>query len=243
MKFVLITVVLFAFQFGGKAQCYMDQHNSSWFDEWASCTASPSPNSIRGNSHWIMYNFGEKYILKDLYVWNTNSNDNLDWGIQDALIDISNDGVNWTEYGTVTFSQGTGVNTYEGEWVADLNDIPAQYVLITAETNYGGACYGLSEIKIDVDNTVSVEEEDCFKANLYPNPFRDELKLNLESACSTEDLTYSVQDALGRVIVQETTVSPGQTVTILEDQSLVQGVYLVTLRSTNYSKTIRTIKY
>lgn len=130
------------------AQCFMDQHNCTWFDGWISCDQQASPNPARDNGHWIMYDFGQQYELFEMHVWNTNAPDHLDYGLQNVVIDISADGINWAEFGQYVFPQGTGDMRYEGTEVMHFDSANARYVLITAIDNYGGSCYGLSEIRI-----------------------------------------------------------------------------------------------
>ena len=130
------------------AQCDTLRHNNTWFDGWISCEASANPNAARGDGHWIQYDFGQQYSLFDLRVWNMNAPDLLDYGMQNVVIDISSDGVTWTEYGQYVFTQAPGDSRYEGDEVMSFDSTIAQHVLITAIDNYGGTCYGLSEIRI-----------------------------------------------------------------------------------------------
>ena len=130
------------------AQCYPDRHNNTWFDGWISCDASENPNTSRGQSHWILYEFSQPYTLYELEVWNLNVPDMLTNGLQNVVIDLSNDGENWTEHGEYSFPQASGESTYEGVQVMSFDSAMARYVLITAIDNYGGDCYGISEIRI-----------------------------------------------------------------------------------------------
>ncbi len=225
-----------------QAQCYMDRHSATWYDGWISCQTSPSPNPARGNSHWIQYNLGESYVLHEMFVWNTNAPDLLDWGMQEIAVDVSGDGVTWVEVGTYVLNQGTGFNRYEGEFIADLNNTKAKYVLITGLSNYGGACYGISEVKINVDNTVSLRENDCIRMNLYPNPFSEALNLNFRGGCSSTVAYYSVSDALGRIIIPKTIIKEGQTITLLADEKIFPGVYFVKLISGSTQRMVKAIK-
>ncbi len=224
-------------------QCYPDRHNTTWYDGWISCQTAPSPNPIRGNSHWVQYNLGTTYVLHDFFVWNTNAPDLLDWGMQEIVVDYSVDGITWEELGTYTLNQGTGFNKYEGEFVADFNNVRANYVLITGLNNFGGACYGLSEVKINVDNTVGLKENKCLKASVYPNPFGQELNLRLTESCSFSTVNYKIIDALGRTIVQENNINKGQTKQILTAKNILPGIYFVLLNNGKETSKIKVIKY
>ena len=154
------------------AQCALDRHNTTWYNAWTSCSPSANPNSDRGESHWLKYDLGYIYLLKDSKLWNANHPDLLSNGLNEVVIDYSIDGVNWEEWGTFTIAQASGQNLYEGITGPDFEEILAQYVLITAISNHGGDCYSLSELKINVgDPTVAVKNvaKDIFSL-LAPNP-------------------------------------------------------------------------
>ena len=129
------------------SQCLSDRHSATWFDSWISCSVNDSPNPVRGKSHFIMYGLDDIYYLYEMKIWNMNAPDLLDYGIQNVIIDISDDGTNWTEFGQFTFSQATGKNDYEGIEEINFEGRKAKYILFTPTSNYGGTCYALSEIK------------------------------------------------------------------------------------------------
>lgn len=134
----------------GDAQCYPDRHNTNWFDGWISCETAPNPNDAYGDSHWILYDFKESYELGQVHVWNTNDPSNLDYGMQEVSIDYSVDGMEWIHMGNFFFDIGTGKSIYEGFEGPDFEGAVARYVLLTGLSNYGGACYGLSELRFAV---------------------------------------------------------------------------------------------
>ena len=161
-------------------QCYPDRHSTNFFDGWISCEVAENPNPERGKGHFIMYDFGKVFSLGAMQIWNTNDPAHLDWGMKDVAIDYSIDSITWHHAGDFTFAQGSGLSIYEGEQGPDLEGIEARYLIITGLSNYGGSCYGLSEIKIegteviisDVDDLASF---DCIDVSLYPNPFTDRI--------------------------------------------------------------------
>jgi len=242
MKKIAIILLLISLFQNYLGQCYLDRHNTTWYDGWISCQTSPSPNPARGNSHWVQYNLGESYVLHELFIWNTNAPDLLDWGMQEIAVDVSFDGITWTEIGTYTLNQATGFNRYEGEFITDLNSVKAQYVLITGLNNYGGACYGLSEVKINVDNTVGIKEETCIKANVYPNPFNEKLTLSVRSVCTEGSIFYSIVDALGRVIIEKSIINTGDEKNILLGDRLEPGIYFIMLQNGQTYSRIKVIK-
>ncbi len=187
------------------AQCDMDRHSTNFFDGWISCEAAASPNPLRPESHFILYDFGSTYKLGQTQIWNTNDPAHLDWGMRDVAIDYSLDGQTWTHAGDFIFEQGTGSPRYEGFEGPDLNDIEARYLLITALSNYGGDCYGMSEIKIQAEEVIISNVEDlvdllCVDVSLFPNPFTDQITVTLGAEC-TGDLHYVLYDASGKIVL------------------------------------------
>lgn len=150
IKYILhISIILLYFLPGSiEAQCFEDRHNTTWFDGWISCAEKVSPNPARPSGHWIMYDFDQVYTLFEMRVWNMNAPDHLDYGLQDVVIDLSDDGETWTEFGEHSFPQAPGSSRYEGDVPVDFDSANARFVLISALSNHGGSCYGLSEVRI-----------------------------------------------------------------------------------------------
>ncbi len=134
-----------------QAQCTDDTHSSNELDTWLSCQMTPCPNPIRGNGHWIVYDLGYVYQLKQTTFWNYNVAGQTGNGFKDVYIDYSVDGIAWTQAATFQLPQAPANSAYTGFIGPDLGGISARYVLIFAENTWnGGSCAGLSECRIDV---------------------------------------------------------------------------------------------
>ena len=186
-------------------QCYPDRHNTTWNDAWVSCQAKLNPNSVHGESHWILYDLSRVYKLGASHIWNINDPRHLDDGLQEVAIDYSTDGVNWQNLDTVNFEQGTGKSIYEGFSGPDFDEIVARYVLLTAVSNYGGNCFGFSELRVEREE-ISTDAVDinqlnsCFTANIYPMPFNLETTVHVVSQCEGE-ISYNLVDLLGKIVL------------------------------------------
>lgn len=152
MKPVLILIFSLALSFNLYSQCYPDRHSTARNAGWTSCEMSANPNTQRGTSHWIMYNLNIKYPLGILNFWNHNHPDELDYGIKNIVIDISNDGQKWTEVARYEVPMANASGFYEGQEGPNLNGYEARFLLITALDNYGGECYSLGEIRVGLSN-------------------------------------------------------------------------------------------
>lgn len=131
-----------------RAQIFPDRHTTNAFDGWISCTKSTNPNALRGASHWIRYEFNTVVNLFDMTIWNLNHPDYIKDGFNTVIIDVSTDGSSWTLIDTFTFPKAPGSGFYEGFRGPDLGGVTARYLLITALSNHGGGCYGLSEMRV-----------------------------------------------------------------------------------------------
>lgn len=231
-KTFLLTLALMAFASFMYGQCFPDRHSTNFYDGWISCEAAENPNPSRGVSHFIMYDYGKLYELGQMLIWNTNDPSHLDWGMRDVAIDYSLDGETWTTAGEFTFPQASGLSTYEGAEGPHLNEIQARYLLITAINNYGGECYGLSELKISAEEVIISDVEEpttiaCVGVSVYPNPFAEKVTLGLTPGCSGE-IRYSLYDQEGRMIFnQSASLVNGQNKSFDLGRDLPAGSYLL----------------
>ncbi|MCB9325662.1 MAG: T9SS type A sorting domain-containing protein [Lewinellaceae bacterium] len=245
-----ILIALF-FAFAGaniSAQCFLDRHNTTWFDSWISCTASMNPNPVRGESHWIMYNLNDAYELFQMHIWNANAPEYLTDGMNNIVIDISNDGVSWTEAGVFQIPMADGTSIYEGLDLFDFEGASAQYVLITGLSNHGGSCFGLSEIRIDVADApiVGVDEPvdpGCLSASIFPNPVTEASKAIISSHCSNATIYYSIRDISGKTI-KSGEITPVSNEVELDISSLpiVAGSYILSLQQLDLVRRVKIVK-
>jgi hypothetical protein len=120
-----------------------DQHSTLNADMWAATTAGAEPV-------WIQYEFDQIYQLTEMQVWNYNVvyESMIGFGFQDVTIEYSADGVDWTVLKDAQFAQAPGTTSYTAGTVVDLEGIPARFLRLTANSNYGtSANYGLSEVR------------------------------------------------------------------------------------------------
>ncbi|MHC4596630.1 MAG: LamG domain-containing protein, partial [Planctomycetota bacterium] len=122
-----------------------DLHSDDSKATWLSSMIGPQPT-------WIQYEFDRVYKLHQMWVWNHNSSVELvvGFGIKEATIEYSVDGINWTTLGTThQFARAPGAAGYAANTTIDLSGEVAKYVKITANSNWGGIVpqYGLSEVR------------------------------------------------------------------------------------------------
>lgn len=250
MKKIIIIFILFAFTSANLlAQCFLDRHNTTWFDGWISCTTSVNPNPVRGEVHWILYDFNYPYELFQMHIWNTNAPEYLDNGMASIVIDISNDGINWTEVGEFQIPMADGTSTYEGLDLYNFDGTNAQYVLITGLTNHGGSCFGLSEIRIDVaDEIVVVSNNEpvnigCLSAKVFPNPINEDSKAIISNYCSNAPIYYSIQDISGRILKRGEIIPSSEEVELeLSSLPIVVGSYILSLQQKDVVRRFKMMK-
>lgn len=248
MRKLLLTISTIIISLTAYSQCYPDRHNTTWHDGWISCDAAINPNPNRGYSHWIMYDLGQQYQLSQLHIWNSNEPKNLDYGMKDIIIDFSIDASEWTELGYYELESGMGKNIYEGSDVVDFEMAKARYVLITAENNYGGECFGLAEVRFELDSSASFINDpseklnSCLKVMVYPNPFIGKVSVLVESVCN-EDIYYTVTDGYGKTIVQKQELPTGMNTTLeLKSITWEPGIYFLIIDRENERQVYKLVK-
>jgi hypothetical protein len=227
---ILVIILTCSFAMTIQAQCYMDRHNTSWYDGWVSCDKKVSPNPQRGSGHWLMYALGHRYVLGKSYFWNHNVPTSLSDGAKEITIDYSLDGISWNTYGNISLIKGTGQNIYEGEEGPDFQNIEARYVLITVLETHGGNCAGISEVKIDVTLSSAAdnlsEYNQCITSDIYPNPFGNYINIELNSVCGQQNHIF-ITDASGRQVSKDYMIEIGNQRLSIPAIDLVSGVYIV----------------
>jgi hypothetical protein len=208
----------------------MDRHNTTWYDGWISCDKKISPNSVRGNSHWLMYSLGHRYVLGESTWWNHNVPTTLDNGANQIAIDVSLDGKNWTELGTMTLNVATGLPIYEGQQGIDFGNVEARYVLITVLTTHGGKCAGISEVKIQSSRSTSIDEEkqyqSCINVEVYPNPFIQNLQVDINAQCGTRSEMY-LSDMTGRQVTNHQIITDQTSNTTVNCKDVPSGMFML----------------
>lgn len=157
MKKYILSIFICLYTVLSFAQQFPERHSTSKTDAWLSCSTSQSPNPDRGDSHWVQYDLGSTYVLNALTLWNYNDPLNLNNGVQEIAIDVSSDGINWTEAATSLVAISDGSAFYEGVELLDLGGVSANYVLLTVLSNHGGSCSGFSELKISTAIILPIE--------------------------------------------------------------------------------------
>ena len=113
-------------------------HSDDKTTMWLSAFSDPG-------TAWIRYDLSAPQKLLEMLVWNhnTQTEGDIGYGIKDALIEVSADGINFTSLGTVELAQAA-------ETTVDLQNLLVQSVRITAQSNWGDLIpkYGLSEVRL-----------------------------------------------------------------------------------------------
>jgi len=227
---ILSFLLFFLFSINANSQCNIEMHNTTWFDGWISCNKKTNPNPAREKSHWIKYNLGQTYQLGKMQIWNLNAPRVLDDGINEIVIDYSQDGIEWFEAGEVIVPQATGKTTYEGvKDIFDFKDVKARYILITVKSTYGtGNCAGFSELKIEAE-PIDDNESICIIAEYNPNPVSaNQLFVKLTKSC-TKKVNYKLLNAVGKIVINTTPIALYETQEIIHGKTLAPGVYYLVL--------------
>jgi hypothetical protein len=122
-----------------------DRHSTLDTTMWVSSVDGPQPA-------WIQYEFDRVYKLHQMWVWNSNqpAEPTVGFGAKDVVVEYSTDGNTWTAVAGVSpFARATGKADYVHNTTVDLGDVPAKYVKLTINSNWGGLVtqFSLSEVR------------------------------------------------------------------------------------------------
>ncbi len=121
-----------------------DQHSSNVEDMWGG-------GPVEGELPYVQFEFDRIYKLHEMLVWNYNMAFEaiLGYGVKEATIEYSVDGVEWNPLGDVELVQGPAAENYTVNNMIALDGTAAKYVRMTVLSNFGGSSlqYGLSEVR------------------------------------------------------------------------------------------------
>jgi hypothetical protein len=150
MKFILFVILLLGLSSSLISQCV--DNGNQWAKSWTSCQSAPNPNPLRGDSHWILYEFAESHFIDSSHIWNANRNGESGSGIQNIVVDYSTDGSTWTELGAYTIPRAPETATYQGIAGPDFGSTFIEKILITVvSTHESGPCASIGEMLFAVD--------------------------------------------------------------------------------------------
>ncbi len=93
---------------------------------------------------YVQFEFEDVYQLEEMWVWNYNEGWFLERGVKDAMIEYSQDGIDWTVFGNIECAMATGDDDYIANTIVSLEGIPARYVRLTLLSSHG--IYGIHPI-------------------------------------------------------------------------------------------------
>jgi hypothetical protein len=101
---------------------------------------------------WIQCEFDRVYKLHQMWVWNSNQifEGLFGFGMKDVTVEYSTNGTDWTVLADVPeFAQAPATGGYAHNTTVDFGGAVAQYVRLTATSNWGGLLpqFGLSEVR------------------------------------------------------------------------------------------------
>jgi len=105
---------------------------------------------VEGQTPYIQFEFDRLYKLHEMRVWNYNMQFEsfLGYGIEEATVEYSENGANWTSLGDVVLNQGSGDPTYTYNTTIPLEGVAAKYVRLVIDSSYiSDQFHGLSEVR------------------------------------------------------------------------------------------------
>ncbi len=120
-----------------------DRHSMDTAAMWLSGSGAPLPVAVQ-------YDFDTLYELTEMWIWNYNGEFEsvIGFGVKDATMEYSADGVTWTPLGGFELAQGPEAQGYAAGTKIPFAGVTASHVRLIIQSNWGGLDqYGLSEVR------------------------------------------------------------------------------------------------
>jgi len=118
-------------------------HSNKPTDMWMSAAGDASP--------WLKFEFDTVQKLDKMLIWNSNHSSEavIGWGIQNADIQVSTDGIEWTSVPDVGAIARASGNVPSEAQAIDMGLAQVKYVMINILDNWGGIIqqYGVAEVQ------------------------------------------------------------------------------------------------
>ena len=97
--------------------------------------------------------------------------------------------------------------------------------------------YGIPNLQLALEIGLALQEEEILEANVFPNPVNDVLHIKVPS--EAENVSFIIFDVLGNRVLEKPLFSTDE---VLNMSNLASGLYILQIKSTVESKTIKLIK-
>lgn len=237
--YIILCLLLISVKSTG--QCVEDSHSSFSNQGWLSCQQSESVIKERGKHHWIQYDLDQEYSIRDIRIWNHNVWGETGQGVKSIALDYSQDGKNWTSFGTLNVQKAPGSWKYIAPAAIELNGLTAKHILVsvleTWEANSG--CAGIAELRLGVEATTPTDDEiisgDQF--TVYPNPASDMIRLEFSD---NEKREISIVNSIGQIVKTASAIKKSYLEISIWD--LKEGLYFINSQSDKKIETNSFIK-
>ncbi|MBN8458245.1 MAG: glycosyl hydrolase [Verrucomicrobia bacterium] len=105
--------------------------------------SKPPAAGLPASPAWVRFDFKAAVDISSVLIWNHNQSGLTDRGFRKTRIYGSADGQSWALLATAELAPGGDT----AQTIAVSPKSPPKSVLIAADSNHGGSCYGLSEVK------------------------------------------------------------------------------------------------
>jgi alpha-mannosidase len=123
--------------------------------------ADPPPNSpaagLPAVPAWVRFDFAAPMAFDEIRIWNHNQANYTDRGFRRARLFASTDGLAWTSQ-TIEIPRANGAADEPVSLAVKTDGRPVRSVIIAAQSNYGSAYYGLSEVRFVAHRDVAEKE-------------------------------------------------------------------------------------
>lgn len=248
----LLTIGLFVFGFlHVQLISQYDDSKGYWNKTEYSCEVQDSPNPLRGENHWVLYEFDKAQVLESSFGWNDISKHSMHIGAKEVIVDYLVSDNEWVEWGVFEFPKAPEKNQYQGFSGPSFGGKKIKMILLSVvNTHQETECPFIPELDFGVNSQIdmkSSKEQDALPfedgiARVFPNPVLSHLNIQVEKKL-VEGAKIHLLDTTGREMLTSNHLILAEDQMIqLNIENCLPGLLVLVIQSGNEIYTHKIIK-
>lgn len=180
-------------------------------------------------TNFVTFNLGGPYTLNAIKVWNYNDSAHVNYGVSNAAISYSTDGVNFTtNISSQGFNEAFGNYNPYAQTITLPSPVTAQYVRFNIKTNWGGGTSGVGLAKVRFISNTNPPTVLSASENYGSNQVTVIFSEPVNAASATNPANYSINSS-GPTSISGVTMGEYADRVILSTSPLTNNNYSVSV--------------
>lgn len=180
-------------------------------------------------TNFVTFNLGGLYTLNAIKVWNYNDSAHVNYGVSNAAISYSTDGVNFTtNISSQGFNEAFGNYNPYAQTITLPSPVTAQYVRFNIKTNWGGGTSGVGLAKVRFISNTNPPAVLSASENYGSNQVTVIFSEPVNAASATNPANYSINSS-GPTSISGVTMGEYADRVILSTSPLTNNNYSVSV--------------